>query len=98
MISFAAPGGSVGPHRDNYDVFLCQGIGVREWRFSTDNIVEDTAASDELVLLQEFAGDECHTARTGDVLYLPHKRVINVNVFVDQYIRRMLPFPQIVPG
>lgn len=71
MISFAAPGGGVGPHRDNYDVFLCQGIGVREWRFSTRNIPTDTAASDDLVLLQEFAGDESPTARTGDVLYLP---------------------------
>lgn len=71
MISFAAPGGGVGPHRDNYDVFLCQGIGTREWRFSTENIAADHSASDDLVLLREFAGDECHTARNGDVLYLP---------------------------
>ena len=34
MVSFAAPGGGVGPHRDNYDVFLCQGIGERNWRYS----------------------------------------------------------------
>ena len=34
MISFAAPGGSVGPHQDNYDVFLCQGMGRREWRLA----------------------------------------------------------------
>ena len=31
MVSFAAPGGGVGPHRDNYDVFLCQGTGIRNW-------------------------------------------------------------------
>ena len=71
MISFAAPGGSVGPHRDQYDVFLCQGIGVREWRLSTAEIDDDTAASDDLVLVAEFEGDECHAARNGDVLYLP---------------------------
>lgn len=71
MISFAAPGGGVGPHRDNYDVFLCQGIGVREWRFSAQTIAEDATASDDLALLQEFEGDECYTARNGDVLYLP---------------------------
>ena len=71
MISFAAPGGSVGPHRDNYDVFLCQGIGVREWRLSTKKLVENPAASDDLVLLQEFEGDERHSAHAGDVLYLP---------------------------
>jgi 50S ribosomal protein L16 3-hydroxylase len=71
MISFAAPGGGVGPHRDNYDVFLCQGIGIREWRFSTTSVAVNSAASDDLVLLQEFEGDECHATREGDVLYLP---------------------------
>ncbi len=71
MISFAAPGGGVGPHRDNYDVFLCQGIGVREWRISLEDIPEDTLASDDLALLQEFNGGDRHVARRGDVLYLP---------------------------
>ena len=32
MISFAAPGGSVGPHFDNYDVFLLQAEGQRRWK------------------------------------------------------------------
>ncbi|MCF4993909.1 cupin domain-containing protein, partial [Pseudomonas gessardii] len=32
MISFAAPGGSVGPHFDNYDVFLLQAQGKRNWK------------------------------------------------------------------
>ncbi len=32
MISFAAPGGGVGPHYDNYDVFLLQAQGQRRWR------------------------------------------------------------------
>ena len=31
MISFAVPGGSVGPHYDHYDVFLIQAEGEREW-------------------------------------------------------------------
>jgi len=31
MVSFAAPGGGVGPHVDSYDVFLLQGEGVRRW-------------------------------------------------------------------
>ncbi|MBT8094899.1 MAG: hypothetical protein KJP08_08820 [Gammaproteobacteria bacterium] len=70
MVSFAAPGGGVGPHRDNYDVFLCQGIGIREWRVSTAEVGEDSAASDDLALLRPFAGRHC-LARQGDVLYLP---------------------------
>ena len=31
MISIAAPGGSVGPHVDSYDVFLLQARGRRRW-------------------------------------------------------------------
>ena len=33
MVSFAAPGGSVGAHLDSYDVFLVQGMGERRWRW-----------------------------------------------------------------
>lgn len=71
MVSFAAPGGSVGPHRDNYDVFLCQGIGIRNWRFTARNVASDPAASDDLALLQPF--DDGHTSDLvrGDVLYVP---------------------------
>ena len=32
MVSFATPGGGVGPHVDSYDVFLLQGPGRRRWR------------------------------------------------------------------
>ena len=70
MVSFAAPGGGVGPHRDNYDVFLCQGIGVRDWHVSGDDIAMDPTASDDLALTETFEG-EVHEVREGDVLYLP---------------------------
>jgi 50S ribosomal protein L16 3-hydroxylase len=32
MVSYATPGGGVGPHVDSYDVFLVQGAGRRRWR------------------------------------------------------------------
>ena len=32
MVSYAAPGGTVGPHIDEYDVFLLQGTGRRAWQ------------------------------------------------------------------
>jgi 50S ribosomal protein L16 3-hydroxylase len=71
MVSFAAPGGSVGPHKDNYDVFLCQGEGVREWHLGDkDKVTEDTSSSD-LSLLKPFVDIEAQTAAGGDVLYLP---------------------------
>ena len=71
MISFAAPGGSAGPHKDNYDVFLCQGSGHREWRL-TDPV--ETSASDScerLSLLRPFTDPAPLNTRKGDVLYLP---------------------------
>src|SRR5689334_4238144 len=34
MVSYAVPGGSVGPHVDSYDVFLLQGHGRRRWQIS----------------------------------------------------------------
>ncbi|MDH3619871.1 MAG: cupin domain-containing protein [Gammaproteobacteria bacterium] len=70
MVSFAAPGGGVGPHRDNYDVFLCQGIGQRDWHVTTDTVAEDPGASDDLALTEDFPG-ELYAVREGDVLYLP---------------------------
>lgn len=71
MISFAAPGGSVGPHKDNYDVFLCQGSGRREWHLGN---ADETNASDEcadLSLLQPFSDPSPITAAYGDILYVP---------------------------
>ena len=71
MVSFAAPGGSVGPHKDHYDVFLCQGIGVRRWRHTANEVPPDPSASTDLALLTEFGGDEQWDMSEGDVLYLP---------------------------
>ncbi len=71
MASFAAPGGSVGPHRDNYDVFLCQGMGQREWRIAPACADLKIIESAELLLLEPFADESPVTANSGDVLYLP---------------------------
>lgn len=71
MVSFAAPGGSVGPHRDSYDVFLCQGIGEREWRIAAADADLIVVESAELSLLEPFADESPVTAKNGDVLYLP---------------------------
>ncbi len=39
MVSYAMPGGGVGPHVDNYDVFLLQGPGRRAWRVENKRFV-----------------------------------------------------------
>ena len=71
MVSFAAPGGSVGPHVDHYDVFLCQGEGAREWRLGdpAQSVVDEAAA--DLKLVQPFADANSRIDIPGDVLYLP---------------------------
>ncbi len=71
MVSFAVPGGGVGPHVDGYDVFLCQGIGTREWRYTIRPVRADRLASDSLRLTAEFPGDARPVSSQGDVLYLP---------------------------
>lgn len=71
MVSFAAPGGSVGPHKDNYDVFLVQGIGCREWRVAVEEDVIADEGNAEMSLLQAFVGDGKYVASKSDVLYLP---------------------------
>src|SRR6185436_14644754 len=37
MVSYAAPGGGVGPHVDSYDVFLLQGFGRRRGGYGVQN-------------------------------------------------------------
>lgn len=39
MVSYATPGGGVGPHVDRYDVFLLQGPGRRAWRIDNKRFV-----------------------------------------------------------
>src|SRR5918999_1337828 len=39
MVSYATPGGGVGPHVDSYDVFLLQGPGRRRWRFEGRSVI-----------------------------------------------------------
>jgi 50S ribosomal protein L16 3-hydroxylase len=72
MISYATEGGGVGPHVDNYDVFLVQGLGRRRWRISTDAQASQALRADaQLKLLQDFIPTHDWVLRPGDALYLP---------------------------
>ena len=70
MVSYAVPGGGVGPHCDSYDVFLLQGRGRRRWRISHQH---DTAlvAKAPLKLLRHFRPQQEWVLEPGDMLYLP---------------------------
>ena len=72
MVSYATDGGGVGPHYDQYDVFLIQGAGQRRWRIG-QHCDANSALSphEDLRLLAEFeATDEC-LLEPGDILYIP---------------------------
>lgn len=71
LISVAAPGGSVGPHRDSYDVFLCQVSGRRAWHLAAPEDAVPARSRDGLVLLEPFESPEPIVAGPADVLYLP---------------------------
>ncbi|MEP7069576.1 MAG: cupin domain-containing protein [Usitatibacter sp.] len=70
MVSYAVPGGSVGPHVDSYDVFLLQGHGRRRWQISAQKDRSFVAGLD-LKVLQRFAPEAEWTLDAGDMLYLP---------------------------
>lgn len=70
MISYAADGGGVGPHFDNYDVFLLQAHGQRRWRISTQTNL-DLVAGAPLKILSNFCAEQEFVLDPGDMLYLP---------------------------
>ncbi len=71
MASFAMPGGSVGPHKDNYDTFICQGSGRRHWRVGDNSEHVEFAAHEALLHVEPFAAIIDVELETGDILYIP---------------------------
>jgi 50S ribosomal protein L16 3-hydroxylase len=72
MVSFAATGGSVGAHVDQYDVFLVQGEGRRRWQIDASGSASLAFRDDvELKLLRAFAPTHDWVLGPGDMLYLP---------------------------
>jgi 50S ribosomal protein L16 3-hydroxylase len=72
MVSYASPGGGVGPHFDSYDVFLLQVHGRREWRIGRQ---DDLTLRPGLPLkvLKHFKPEQTWVLEPGDMLYLPPK-------------------------
>ena len=72
MVSYAPPGGSVGPHTDEYDVFLIQVQGRRNWRYGLQRIDEPNLLPGlDLAIMTDFVADEEFILAPGDMLYLP---------------------------
>ena len=76
MVSYATDGGGVGPHFDQYDVFLIQGLGQRRWQVGAHGERACTAKTpllphDDLRLLATFTPVDEWLLNLGDILYVP---------------------------
>ena len=72
MISYAVEGGSVGPHYDQYDVFLIQGFGNRRWQLG--QMCDEHSPRVEGTPLRILKDIEVHldeVVNPGDLLYVP---------------------------
>jgi 50S ribosomal protein L16 3-hydroxylase len=72
MISYAAAQGSVGPHFDQYDVFLLQVEGVRRWQVGRSCDAScPVLANTDLRILEDFEVEQEWLLQPGDMLYVP---------------------------
>lgn len=72
MVSYATDGGGVGPHYDQYDVFLVQGLGRRRWRVGPRcDAATPLVPHEDLRLIGDFEATGDWILEPGDILYLP---------------------------
>ncbi len=71
MASFATVGGSVGPHIDLYDVFICQGSGKRRWRVGDRGDHQQFSAHEALLHVKPFTAIIDEELTAGDIIYIP---------------------------
>ena len=72
MVSYAVPGGSVGAHFDQYDVFLLQGPGQRRWQLGEPcNDQTPRVEHAQLRLIADMPVSFDEILGPGDLLYVP---------------------------
>ncbi|HEY1846611.1 MAG TPA: cupin domain-containing protein [Buttiauxella sp.] len=71
MISFSVPGGGVGPHIDQYDVFIIQGMGSRRWRVGDRLPMRQFCPHPALLHVDPFTPIIDEDLEPGDILYIP---------------------------
>ena len=71
MISFSVPGGGVGPHLDQYDVFIIQGMGKRRWRVGEKLAIRQHCPHPDLLQVPPFEAIMDVELEPGDILYIP---------------------------
>ncbi|MCG6202360.1 cupin domain-containing protein [Psychromonas antarctica] len=71
MISYSTSKGGVGPHIDNYDVFIIQGLGKRHWRVGKKNTQQPISGHGVLRHCEPFDAIINVNLEPGDILYIP---------------------------
>lgn len=71
MVTYATPGGGVGPHIDNYDVFIIQGLGKRHWRVGSKGAAKLKTVISGLQHCEAFSAIIDAHLECGDMLYIP---------------------------
>ncbi len=71
MISYSTPEGGVGPHIDQYCVFIIQGEGRRRWRVGSKQILKEFSPNQYLKHCEPFEASIDVVLEPGDVLYIP---------------------------
>lgn len=72
MVSLSNTGGGVGPHYDQYDVFLIQAQGTRTWQVGS--VCDDSTPmkiDSGLKQLEQMEVRDTHQVSAGDILYIP---------------------------
>ncbi len=71
MICLSMPNGGVGPHIDQYDVFIIQGMGKRRWRVGDKGEYRDANHQTGLRQIEGFDPIIDQVLEPGDILYIP---------------------------
>ena len=73
MVCYSTPGGGVGPHIDQYDVFIIQGHGKRRWRVGDidKGQYQEKIQASALRQIESFDAIIDQELEAGDILYIP---------------------------
>ncbi|WP_241623077.1 cupin domain-containing protein [Rosenbergiella australiborealis] len=71
MVSFSVPNGGVGPHLDQYDVFIIQGAGKRHWRVGNNDVIAQHSPHPDLLQVAPFEAIIDEILEPGDLVYIP---------------------------
>lgn len=71
MVSYSVPGAGVGPHVDQYDVFIIQGKGTRNWKVGNVGSFESLHPHPKLTQIRAFEPIIDVITEPGDILYIP---------------------------